>query len=43
MALFSDPSVYSAIWNAKFNIPSRIDYVGKKKKEKERKERKTKS
>ena len=30
MALFSDPSVYSAIWNAKFNIPSKIDYVGDK-------------
>ena len=30
MALFSDPSVYSAMWNAKFNIPSKIDYVGDK-------------
>ena len=30
MALFSDPSVYRGIWNAKFNRPSRIDYVGDK-------------
>ena len=30
MALFSDPSVYGAIWNAKFNRQSRIDYVGDK-------------
>jgi hypothetical protein len=28
MALFSDPSVYSAIWNVKFNRQSRIDNVG---------------
>jgi hypothetical protein len=30
MALFSEPSVYGAIWNAKFNRQSRIDYVGNK-------------
>jgi len=30
MALFSDPSVYGAIWNSKFNRQSRIDYVGDK-------------
>jgi hypothetical protein len=30
MALISDPSVYGAIWNSKFNRQSRIDYVGDK-------------
>ena len=28
MALLPEPSVYSAIWNSKFNKKSRIDYVG---------------
>jgi hypothetical protein len=30
MALLSDPSVYGAIWNAKFSKRSRIEYVGDK-------------
>jgi hypothetical protein len=30
MALFSDPSVYGAFWNAIINRQSRIDYVGDK-------------